>query len=133
MVAIVTGKAAKALSALSEGELALYFDFNEPFWLNNATGPRPGPGGFTLLQRAELTGKTVEQLQEEDKAELEAQAKKDGKKAEPGQPNAEAVDYEAKTVPELKELARERDIDVPYDARKDEIISALEKADKKKS
>jgi flavoprotein len=41
------------------------------------------------------------------------------------------VDYESKTVAELKETAAEKGIDLPWDARKDEIVKALEKHDKK--
>ncbi len=44
----------------------------------------------------------------------------------------EKVDYEAQTVVELKELAKERNVEISWDARKDEIISALEKDDKKR-
>jgi hypothetical protein len=43
----------------------------------------------------------------------------------------ETQDYEAMTVPDLKELAKERGVEVSWDARKDEIITALEKNDKK--
>lgn len=43
----------------------------------------------------------------------------------------EKQDYESMTVPELKELAKERGVDVGWDARKDEIVTALEKHDKK--
>lgn len=45
---------------------------------------------------------------------------------------AEKQDYEAMTVPELRELAKDRGVDVGWDARKDEIVTALEKDDKKK-
>jgi hypothetical protein len=44
---------------------------------------------------------------------------------------SEKVDYDAKTVDELKELARERGIDVAWDARKADLVKALEKHDKK--
>lgn len=37
--------------------------------------------------------------------------------------------YEELTVPELKDLAESRGIPVPYDARKAEIIAALEASD----
>lgn len=46
-------------------------------------------------------------------------------------PKGEPVDYESKTVVELRELAKERNVEVSWDARKDEIIKALEKQDKK--
>jgi len=50
-----------------------------------------------------------------------------------GAPHAAAakVNYNEKTVHELKELAAERGVEIGYDARKDEIIKALEKQDKK--
>jgi hypothetical protein len=54
----------------------------------------------------------------------------------PGGPEHKAtpkVDYESKTVVELKDLAKERGVEVSWDARKDEIIKALEKQDKEKS
>src|SRR4029077_11253696 len=38
------------------------------------------------------------------------------------------VDYESQTVPELRELAKERGVEIGWDARKDEIIEALEKS-----
>lgn len=38
--------------------------------------------------------------------------------------------YESKTVPELRALVKARNIDVPSDARKDELIDALEANDK---
>jgi hypothetical protein len=125
LVAIITGLAAKKLADLDEGEVAIYLHFSEPLWLNQASNNPPTLGtqslGLNMEQRAQLTGKTVEQLREEDQAEA--------KKGKPGEPGEE-VDYEGKTVPELKELAAERGVDVPYDARKDEIIKALKKADK---
>jgi hypothetical protein len=49
----------------------------------------------------------------------------------PGQPEAEYTaqaddyDYESHTVPELRELADKRGIEIKSDARKDEIIEAL--------
>jgi hypothetical protein len=36
-------------------------------------------------------------------------------------------EYEAHTVPELREMADERGIEIKSDARKDEIIEALKK------
>lgn len=39
------------------------------------------------------------------------------------------TDYEELTVPELKDLAEKRGIELPYDARKAEIIAALEASD----
>ena len=39
------------------------------------------------------------------------------------------TDYESLTVPELKDLAEKRGIEVPHDARKAEIIAALEASD----
>jgi hypothetical protein len=50
----------------------------------------------------------------------------------PGGPQTKpAEDYEGKTVADLKELAAKRGVEVSWDARKDEIIKALEKHDKK--
>lgn len=43
-----------------------------------------------------------------------------------GETSAE-IDYEAHTVPELREMADERGIEIKSDARKDEIIDALKK------
>jgi hypothetical protein len=51
---------------------------------------------------------------------------------EPGSKPAK-VDYDEKTVAELKELAAERGVEIHWDARKDEIIKALEKQDKAKT
>jgi hypothetical protein len=39
----------------------------------------------------------------------------------------EATDYEAHTVPELKEMAADKGISIPYDANKADIIKALKK------
>jgi hypothetical protein len=41
----------------------------------------------------------------------------------------DTTDYESLTVPELKHLAEKRGIELPYDARKAEIIAALEASD----
>ena len=43
------------------------------------------------------------------------------------------TDYEALTVPELREIARERGLDVNSRTTKDEVIDALKEDDKKKS
>ena len=52
--------------------------------------------------------------------------------AKEGERGAQAakVNYDEKTVAELKELAAHRNVEIPWDARKDEIIKALEKQDK---
>lgn len=42
----------------------------------------------------------------------------------------EPVDYEGHTVDELKEMAKERGLDVAWDTRKAELVKALEKQDK---
>lgn len=39
----------------------------------------------------------------------------------------ESVDYEEMTIPELKDLAHKRGVEISHDMRKDEIIAALEK------
>ncbi len=39
----------------------------------------------------------------------------------------EVVDYESHTVPELKELADERELDYKYDIKKANLIELLEK------
>jgi hypothetical protein len=44
----------------------------------------------------------------------------------------EPIDYEAHTVDELKEIAHKRGIDVAWDARKADLVKALEKHDKAK-
>lgn len=50
-----------------------------------------------------------------------------GKTARTGETTDADVDYESKTVPELKELAAQRGVDVPADAVKADIIKALKK------
>lgn len=121
LVAIVTGMAGKSLGNLDEGVLNLYFDFNEPLWLNEGGAAGAGtPAGLSLLQEAELTGRTEEEV-------LEAKAKE---AEEAGGASADAASYDEHTVAELKELAKKRGVEVPSDARKDEIIDALEEDDK---
>ena len=75
-----------------------------------------------------------------DKADKAAKAEKDAEKgvphekhtAPPGAKTSPPQDYEAMTVPELRELAKERDVEIGWHARKDEIVTALEKDDKNK-
>lgn len=69
------------------------------------------------------------QLGEEGQAASKSAAKETAKVTGGG--GAKVEDYEALTVPELRDLARERNVNVDAGARKDEIISALKKADKK--
>ncbi|HWI67719.1 MAG TPA: Rho termination factor N-terminal domain-containing protein [Nitrospiraceae bacterium] len=52
--------------------------------------------------------------------------------AAPAATEQQKQDYEGMTVPELRELAKERGVEAGWDARKDEIVTALEKDDKKK-
>lgn len=63
---------------------------------------------------------TQPQLEEEGQAATKRATKGSGKGGK---------DYNDLTVPELKELARKRNLDVPSDARKDDIIAALEEYD----
>jgi hypothetical protein len=140
LVAIVTGMAGKSLGNLDEGTLNLYFDFNEPVWLNEGGAGGGGtPAGLSLLQEAELTGRTEEEVvaaraQEQEaraKEQEEAAAKKEGGEAATASSSQQS--YDDYTVAELKEQAKKRGVEIPSDARKDEIIDALEKADKEKS
>ena len=50
-----------------------------------------------------------------------------GEGAEGTAPAQGEIDYESHTVPELREMAAARGIEVKSDARKDEIIEALKK------
>lgn len=134
LVAIITGMAAKSLSNLNKGQVQIYVEIHAPIALQEAAAT-VGAGGLltpaglaTIEEVATLTGRTPEEAQEQlDKEAEEERELMQGKV--PGT-ESEDVDYEEKTVPELKELANERGVDVPYDARKDEIIKALKKADK---
>lgn len=141
LVAELTGMAAKSLSALDQGEVGLYFDFNEPLWLNEAGAlGAKGPSGLSLMQTATLTGRTPEEVAEawkrdaeaEAKAQEEAEAKAKGEKGNGNGNGARGKpkNYDDYTVAELKEQARKRGVEVSSDARKDEIIDALEEADK---
>ena len=83
-----------------------------------------------------LQRKTIQQVGEINKKKEEEAKKQSGETTfpepqSPAQHTHEKVDYEAKTVPELRELAKERNVEISWDARKDEIVSALEKQDKK--
>ncbi len=136
VVAIVTGMAAKSLSNLNRGQVQIYLEIHAPIALQEAQAT-VGAGGLltpaglaTIEEVAVLKGQTVEeaqaQLEKDDKEERERmKGKVPGTESED-----EEVDYEEKTVAELKELAAERGVGVPYDARKDEIIKALKKSDK---
>jgi hypothetical protein len=53
--------------------------------------------------------------------------KNQGSKEEGGAKGDEATDYDSLTVPELKDLAHKRGLQISSDMRKDEIIAALEK------
>jgi Rho termination factor, N-terminal domain len=133
LVAVFTGMAAKALASLNKGQLQVYFEIHAPIVLQEATAAAVAPGGFnTIEQLATLKGVSVEeataQLEKADQEERDRMKGWNEGQAKPGE--GEQVDYESKTVPELKDLAAERGVDVPYDARKDEIIKALKKADK---
>jgi hypothetical protein len=50
-----------------------------------------------------------------------------GKGAETSAPSGKKAgeDYDSMTVPELRDLAKERNIEVPWDARKDDLVDAL--------
>lgn len=133
IVAVITGMAAKALASLNKGQVQIYLEIHAPIALQEAAatvGALIGPAGFsTIEQVADLKGVTVEEAQAQlEKDEEEERERMKGKA--PGE-ELEAVNYEEKTVPELKDLANERGVEVPYDARKDEIIKALKQADKK--
>jgi hypothetical protein len=138
LVAVVTGMAGKALANLDVGTVHIYFEIVAPIVLGQALAQPVGfqgdkMQGLTMDQRVTLTGKSVEQLQAEDEEEAkEAQERAAKAHGEAGSED-EDVNYEEKTVAELKELANERGVDVPYDARKDEIIKALKKAEKEEA
>jgi hypothetical protein len=138
IVAIITGMAAKALASLTKGCVQIYLEIHAPIALQEAQAV-PGigglltPAGFSTIEEIAIAkGQTVEEAQAQlDKEAEEERERMQGKVpgTEPGT-ESQDVDYESKTVPELKDLAAERGVDVPYDARKDEIIKALKKADK---
>lgn len=75
-----------------------------------------------------------DEAKEQYEAAMNVALEKTQPKEEAVTPEAAAakVNYEEKTVHELKELAKERGLEIPWDARKDEIITALEKQDKSK-
>ena len=69
-------------------------------------------------------GLKAREAAEGEEAELKGKGKKGARK--------EGEDYDSLTVPELQDLARERNLDLPSDARKADIVKALEKDDKSK-
>lgn len=72
--------------------------------------------------------KEAERLTEADRQFGLNQGSKEAVDKPPGAPAAdEAIDYEEMTIPELKDMAYKRRIQISHDMRKDEIIAALEK------
>jgi hypothetical protein len=72
---------------------------------------------------AKLNPLTGEKLSKEDAEKADAEAKEKAK-GNPGE------NYDSLTVPELRDLCRERGIEFHSDARKDDLIALLKKADK---
>ena len=107
------------------------------------------PGGVGPFARAEGEGGEggegaepqpyfeAEQVEEQPQPQLHEagqQAREAAEKAEvqtKGGKKEGAEDYSDLTVPELRELARERNLDVASDARKDDLVKALKESDKK--
>jgi Rho termination factor, N-terminal domain len=134
LMAVFTGMAAKSLSSLNKGSVQIYFEIHSPIALQEAQAVVGAGGlftaaGFSTIEEVAIArGVSVEEAQAQlEKDEEEERERMQGKV--PGT-ESEDVDYETKTVPELKELAAQRGVEVPYDARKDEIIKALKKSDK---
>jgi hypothetical protein len=95
-----------------------------PFAREGEDAPPPQP--YFESEEPEVQPQLAEKGQEASKAAAKESAKVTGG----GAGESVKADYDALTVPELRDLARDRNVDVASDARKDEIISALKKADK---
>jgi hypothetical protein len=125
VVAVLASMAAKKLSDLDRGCVLIFFEIVAPVQLAENVSVQPTlPGGLTVEQKAVLTLKSIEEVLKEEEEEA-AKAR--------GESGEDAVNYDEMTVAELKDLARKRGVEIPSDARKDEIIEALEEEEPAKA